>query len=279
MDGCFGIDKNIPKISENLGRFKEENSEIKGLTLDKEEIIIGITNQENIDIAKTATIKVTTEGIEKNQYRWNIIDKNIATIDSKGNITANSSGETMIECKSIDGKKTYATCKLTVEEREYLYYHGTSLVNFDEPLCGIRGTLSGSPYFMDENIYCKFSNENYPNLENIVNFLTKDKIDFSNYKGIGIKEEIKIDGLGGTHFITLPQTKTCNTYGAIDFDEATGYTCYSNDLSLRTDGSEYASVENYNDEAYLNNVVYVGQYQSGVVSTADIYIYEIFLVK
>ena len=49
------------------------------------------------------------------QYKCNILNKNIATIDFNGNIIEVSSGETTIECKSIDGKKIYATCNLIVE--------------------------------------------------------------------------------------------------------------------------------------------------------------------
>ena len=35
MDGCFGIDRNVPEISEHLGKFKEDDT-ISSLTLDNE---------------------------------------------------------------------------------------------------------------------------------------------------------------------------------------------------------------------------------------------------
>lgn len=187
----------------------------------------------------------------------------------------------MIECKSIDGKKVYATCKLTVEEREYLYYHGTSIVEFEEPLCGKKGILTGSPYFRDEYIYSNFSNKNYPNTSNDLNFLTKDKIDFSKYKGVGIKKMINVTAgvVGEEKFVTLVQTKECNDWGGIEFSiESDSYTIRSN-FSSRADGTDYADVEEYNGEYYLNYVGVVGEYKSGIESTVDIYIYEIFLVK
>ncbi len=83
----FEIDRSVPKITTNLGGEQVENS-ITELTLAKEEIMIGITNQENINIDSTAQIKVVTEGISKNQYKWNIQNSNIAVVDENGNITS-----------------------------------------------------------------------------------------------------------------------------------------------------------------------------------------------
>lgn len=281
VDGwIFKIDRNVPEISESIGKFKEHDT-ISSLTLDNEEIIIGVTNQENIDIENVTKINVITEGIEKGQYKWTTKDKNIATIDSNGNITPVASGETQIECKSIDGKKVYATCKLTVEEREYLYYHGTSIVEFDNPLCGKNTILSGSPYFMDEYIYSKASNKNHPNQSQMINFLTKNEIDFSGYKGVGIKETVNVTGRESEWIgFNLVQTKTCNSWGAIDYNDSTGFTCIEiGELFSRIDGTDYADIEEYNNEYYLNHYINFGEYQSGIASTADIYIYEIFLVK
>lgn len=273
----FEINRDVPEVSENLGKFKS-NDEITKVTLDKEEMIIGITKQENINLDKKDTIKVITEGMNKGQYKWDIENKDIATIDSNGNVTAIASGKTTIKCKSMDGKKIYATCDLLIEEREYLYYHGRKIVNFDEPICGEQGIISESPYFMGDYMYCEFSNKNYPNVANIVNFLTQGKIDFSKYKGVGIKEKIDVTGLGGNSTITLVQTKTCNIFGAIEYGSS-GYTCYKGELSSRVDGSKYANVADYDNQAYLNYNVTVGGYNSGIASTADIHIYEIFLVK
>lgn len=277
VDGwMFQIDREILAISENLGKY-ENNNDIEKLTLSKQIIIIRITEQQNINIDKTANIEVTTEGVQKNQYKWNIKDNDIATIDSNGKITAIKSGETQIECKSIDGKNIYAICELKVEEREYLYYNGNSLVEFENPICGKNTTLLDEPYFMTEYIYAKASNEKKPNESQIINFLTKEKIDFSQYKGIGIKQKINISGKGGVEWGELVQDKTCNDYGLISPREPQKR--YNIELNLREDGIRYGNVEEYKEKAYLNNAIDFGEYQSGVSSTVEIHIYEIFLVK
>lgn len=275
----FRINRNVPEISESLGTYKTDDG-ITNLDLNNEEIIMGVTKQENIDIENPITqIKVTTGGIEKGQYKWNIKDKNIATIDSDGNITPIGSGKTQIECKSIDGKKVYATCKLTVEEREYLYYYGTSIVEFDEPLCGMQCTLTGSPYFMNEYIYSKASNKNYPDSHEQINYLTKNKIDFSKYKGIVIKKKVEISGVDSGSYLRPVQSKTCSDWGSIPNDlNGNEYDGWKPTI-IRENQEEYYDVSNYNNQAYLDTVITVGKYESGVVSTADIYIYEIFLVK
>lgn len=272
----FQIDREIFEISGSLGKY-ENNNNIEQLTLNKEKIIIGITKQENINIDKTDNIEITTEGIKKGQYKWSIKDKNIATIDSNGRITALKGGKTQIECKSIDGKNIYAVCELEVEEREYLYYNGKLLVEFENPICGKNTTLLGEPYFVNEYIYAKASNEKYPNEAQKINFLTKEKIDFSQYKGIGIKQEININGKGGEKWIDLVQEKTCNNYGLIS--EGKPQDRFEIQLISREDGTEYGNAEEYNNMAYLDNAINIGAYQSGVTSTAEVYIYEIFLVK
>lgn len=124
------------------------------LQLDKKEITIAVTKQENIDIDNTAQIKVVTEDISEEQYKWEIEDTNIATIDSKGNITALAGGTTTIKCKSIDGTKTYATSNLIVEERTYLYYYG----NQCESITGGYATSARTgrrfyPTFNEDNVY------------------------------------------------------------------------------------------------------------------------------
>lgn len=47
----------------------------------------------------------------------------------------------------------------------------------------------------------------------------------------------------------------------------------------RGEKEAYYDVSEYNKEAYFDAVMTVGEYQSGIKSTVDIYIYEIFLVK
>lgn len=277
MDGCFGIDRNVPEISEHLGKFKEDDT-ISSLTLDNEEIIIGITNQENINIKNVTQIKVITEGIKKGQYKWSIKDKNIATIDADGNITPITSGETSIECKSIDGKKVYATCKLTVEEREYLYYYGTSFIEFENPICGKQCTLSGSPYFREDYIYTRASNKNYPDAHQQINYVTKDKIDFSQYKGVVIKKDIEISGVEVGSYLRSTQTKKCNDWGMIANDSNIEGV-YGWEPVVRGEKESYYDVSEYNKEAYLDAVMTVGEYLSDIKSTVDIYIYEIFLIK
>lgn len=272
----FQIDRENIQISESLGKYKNSDN-IEGITLNKQKIIIGITTQENINIDKTANIEVATQGIEKWQYKWNIKDKDIATIDSNGKITAIKSGETQIECKSIDGKDIYAICELKVEEREYIYYNGKTLIEFENPICGENAILLGTPYFMTENIYAKVSNEKFPNERQLVNFLSKEKIDFSKYKGIGIKQRINTNGKGGENWVDLVQDKTCNSWGLISPGEPQDR--FYIELISREDGIEYGNTEEYNNMAYLDNVMNVGEYQSGVTSTVEIYIYEIFLVK
>lgn len=273
----FKIDRNIPQISESLGKYRDD-SVISELTLNNEEIIIGITNQKDINIENVVQIKVTTEGIEKSQYKWNMKNKDIATIDSNGNITPVAGGKTQIECKSIDGKKIYATCKLTVEEREYLYYHGTALVEFENPICGKQCTLSGSPYFREDCIYTRASNKNYPNAHQQINYVTKEKIDFSQYKGVGIQKEIVISGVEVGTYLRTTQNKKCNDWGMIandsDIEGVFGW-----EPIARGEKEAYYDLSEYNKEAYFDAVMTVGEYQSGIKSTVDIYIYEIFLVK
>ena len=156
-----------------------------------------------------------------------------------------------------------------------------SLIDFENPLCGSHGVLTGVPYFREEYIYANFSNKNYPDQVQNLNLLTKSKIDFSQYKGVGVKEAIDINGKGGESSIAFVQKKTIDqSWGAIEYDNSIGdYTCYKAEMILRVDGSKYKEIKDYNEEAYLNKIVSVGEYKSGIKSDLNSYIYEIFLVK
>ncbi len=271
VDGWqFSINRDIPKIEESFGKI-EINDEINNLELDKNEIILGLTQQQDINIDNKAQIKVITQNISKNQYKWNILNKNIATIDFNGNIIAVSSGETTIECKSIDGKKIYATCNLIVEDREYIYYRGKSMIEFDNPICGSQGTLSGAPHFKEEYIYCNFSNVGHGDASQILNILSKNKIDFSKYKGVGINQKSEYTGIKPWWNVATTQERTCNFYGLISGE----------DLKRIVRENNYIYFDNTtcNEMAYLDIKMHIGEYLSNIETVADFYIYEIYLVK
>lgn len=52
--------------------------------------------------------------------RWESSEETIATVDSRGLVTAFFPGTCTITCRAIDGSGIYAECQVTVEEPEYL---------------------------------------------------------------------------------------------------------------------------------------------------------------
>ena len=137
---------------------------------------------------------------------------------------------------------------LTVEERECLYYKGNSIVSFDNPLYSSQCT-SGAPYFRDEYIYSKASNEKYPNTHQQINYLASNKIDFSQYKGVVIKKKLNRTGIDSGYGVRPTQTKHCNSWGAIDHDIVGG--AYLGRIPTVRGKEDYYDISDYNNEAYL----------------------------
>lgn len=129
---------------------------------------------------------------------------------------------------------------------------------------------------MDEYIYSKCSNIN-KNLHQQINYLTENKLDFSKYKGLVINKKIILDGIDSGSFVRPTQGKTYNAYGLIEHDLSTDQ--YGGWVKTTRGEEDYYDVSDYNNEAYLDVVMTVGQYMGGIKSTVDIYIYEIYLVK
>lgn len=67
----------------NVHILEKIEQSITELALDKKEIIIALTEQKNVNVENTASIRVITENVLPNQYRWHIQEEAIATIDSK----------------------------------------------------------------------------------------------------------------------------------------------------------------------------------------------------
>ena len=93
-----------------------------------------------------------------------------------------------------------------------------------------------------------------------------------------IKKYIEISGVEVGSYLRTTQNKKCNDWGMIANDSNIE-SVYGWESIDRGEKEEYYDVREYNKEAYLNAVMTVGEYLSGIKSTVDIYIYEIFLVK
>ena len=65
---------------------------------------------------KTIVAKVTPTNANNTSVEWSSSDNNVATVSSKGVVTAKGKGTCTITCKAVDGYGTKSTCSVTVKQ-------------------------------------------------------------------------------------------------------------------------------------------------------------------
>ncbi|MCR5847057.1 MAG: leucine-rich repeat protein [Lachnospiraceae bacterium] len=83
---------------------------VTSITLDK--------TTATLNVGEKTTVKTTVlpEDASNKKVKWSTSNKNIATVDSKGNITAIAPGTATITATAADGSGKKATCKVTVKQ-------------------------------------------------------------------------------------------------------------------------------------------------------------------
>ena len=77
------------------------------------------TNAMTVGDKYTFKAKVTTKGKKPNKtVKWTTSDSSVATVSSKGIVTAKKAGTVTIKATSTDGTKKSASCKVTVKAKE-----------------------------------------------------------------------------------------------------------------------------------------------------------------
>ena len=91
-----------------------------GSTVAKDTKVTSISlNKTSLSLAKgksatlTATVKPTN--VTNKAVTWTSSNTKVATVDSKGKVTAKAKGTATITCKAADGSGKTATCKITVK--------------------------------------------------------------------------------------------------------------------------------------------------------------------
>ncbi|MGN1113208.1 MAG: Ig-like domain-containing protein [Acutalibacteraceae bacterium] len=87
---------------------------------------------------KTITAKVSSDKNANKKLKWSSSDKTVATVDSKGKVTAVSVGEAVITCSTTDGTRIKKECKITVKDKINLT--GITLNYIDIQFCGLGNT-------------------------------------------------------------------------------------------------------------------------------------------
>lgn len=73
----------------------------------------------NVNDTKRLTATVLPEDADNKEVTWESSDKNIATIDQTGNVTAIAEGSCIITCSATDGSGVKAECQVTVSSGTY----------------------------------------------------------------------------------------------------------------------------------------------------------------
>ena len=92
-------------------------------------------------VGKTKTLTVTIYPTTANNtaVNWSSSDNSIATVSSKGVITAKGKGTCTITCTAADGYGTKSTCKVTIKQQVNSIDFGYETLNM---LCGEKKTLT-----------------------------------------------------------------------------------------------------------------------------------------
>lgn len=88
---------------------------VSGITLNKSKVTLTLTSKQK---KPTYQLKATVapSNATNKKVKWSSSDKTIATVDSKGKVTALKAGTCKITCKAADGSGAKATCTITVKQ-------------------------------------------------------------------------------------------------------------------------------------------------------------------
>ena len=102
------LNKNISVIINNIDEVPSDNIAVQSVTLDK------ITHTMKVDEIVQLTATISPSDATNKSVIWEANNNNCSVVD--GLVTANSPGECIISCKTVDGNKI-AMCTITVEAK------------------------------------------------------------------------------------------------------------------------------------------------------------------
>lgn len=227
--------------------------------------------QEGEKLKLKATVK--TKGKKPNKtVKWSTSNKNIATVSSKGEVTAKKAGTVKITAMSTDGTKKKATCTITVTAKPVPKTYKTTVTPADGKEVTVEVGLSGDVAKLQSDVdeLAKFSKDT----EVVINLNGKDytatvengtvkingkKLSESEQaktaKKVIVKTTIKADKIASVVAFT-PASVTSVKVGSVTFTSITGnsfnigntkYTYSVDKTNIIVDGDASAALKGLGD--------------------------------
>ena len=101
-------------VGKNVSIFGDWSIRVKKITLNKKKITLKLSKKKK----KTYTLKaeVSPTNANNKKLKWTSSNKKVATVNSKGKVTAKKKGVTYIDVESTDNSWKYARCKVVVKK-------------------------------------------------------------------------------------------------------------------------------------------------------------------